>query len=202
MDTPPYPSPNPPYSLFILTELGRLVNDLEHSADKPPEVFSLGVAEVDGVVHGMASSLEELDLSAGIHGRRENHLLKKVPVHVMGARKGKKETSLFQKTEGLKIKVFVSPRSARKLAPLSCKRRGIQNDDIIRTRKFPHHLKGISPDQLPLHILEAVHQEMALRCGKGLLRRIDEGQLLCTAQGSMDRESATVGETIEHPLAS
>jgi hypothetical protein len=75
----------------ILTEFPWLVKELEYSTEKPLQIFTFGMAEIDWVVHGMSPPTQKLDLPPSIHCGREDDLLKKVPAHMMGATKGEKK---------------------------------------------------------------------------------------------------------------
>jgi len=82
---------------LILTEFPWLVKELEDSledsAEKSLQIFAFGMAEIDRVVHGVPSPNQKLDFSPSIHCRREDHLLKKVPAHMMGTTEGEKKAS-------------------------------------------------------------------------------------------------------------
>lgn len=48
---------------------------LHDPAQEPFEVFAFGVAEIEGVVDGMAQAVQHLDLFPRIHGGGKNNLL-------------------------------------------------------------------------------------------------------------------------------
>jgi len=98
------------------------------------------VGKVDGMIDWVSSSGQELNPSARIYGRGEDDLLKEIPVHVVGAGEGEEKALPFQETERLKIEIFISSRSAREMTFLFCKRRRIENDDIIIGFKGPSPL--------------------------------------------------------------
>jgi hypothetical protein len=94
--------------VIILTECPRKGKELQDSADQPPQVFPLGMAEMDRMVDGLSPAAKELNLLTRIHGGRKDHFLEKVPAHVVGAGEGEQEASLPEETKSLKIEVLVS----------------------------------------------------------------------------------------------
>jgi hypothetical protein len=68
---------------------------LENFTEKSLQIFTLEMAEIDRVVHGMSSPTQKLDLPPSIHCGREDDLLKKVPAHMMGATEGEKKAPSF-----------------------------------------------------------------------------------------------------------
>ena len=129
----------------------------------------------------MAHSTDELDASSRIQCRGEDNFLKEVPVHMVGARKGEKETLLIQQTKGPEIEIFISLRSSWKMPFLFGKGRRVKDHDIVPRVNASHHLERVSSNQPMGDFLQLIQPEMLLRDCQGLLRGIDQREILCTS---------------------
>jgi hypothetical protein len=83
---------------------------VQHSENKPFEVFSFRMVKAHRVIDGLAESFENSDFTAGVDGSAKDDLLKQVHREVLGARKCEKQSSGIDVLKSMKVEKFVSPR--------------------------------------------------------------------------------------------